>query len=60
MRVYATKDDETELCVLCDGEPPIPIGKGCSCVVQRAAAAAEFIRIKSDSFTEILNSKLRN
>lgn len=60
MRVYATKDDETELCVLCDGEEPIQIGQGCSCVVRRAEAAAEFIRIKSDSFTEILNSKLRN
>lgn len=60
MTVYATKDDETELCVSCDGEPPMLIGKGCSCIVQKAQAAAEFIRIKSDSFTEILNSKLVN
>ncbi len=60
MTVYATKDDEKELCVSCDGEPPLLIGEGCSCVVQKAQRAAEFIRIKSDSFIEILNSKLIN
>ncbi len=58
MRVYATKEDETELCVSCDGEPPISIGAGCSVIVQKSAAAADFIRIKSDSFIEILNTKM--
>ncbi|MBQ3498752.1 MAG: NAD(+)/NADH kinase [Clostridia bacterium] len=58
MLVYATKDDETELCVSCDGEPPVSIGAGCSVVVQKAELAADFIRIKSDSFIEILNSKM--
>ncbi len=58
MTVYATKDDETELCVSCDGEAPISIGAGCMAVVCSAETAAEFIRIKSDSFTEILNSKM--
>lgn len=58
MRVYATKEDETELCVSCDGETPVSIGAGCSVVVQKSALAADFIRIKSDSFIEILNSKM--
>ena len=58
MTVYATKDDETGLCVSCDGEEPVSIGSGCSVVVQSAQTAAEFIRIKSDSFIEILNSKM--
>ena len=58
MRVYATKEDETELCVSCDGEPPVSIGAGCSVVVQKSAMVADFIRIKSDSFIEILNSKM--
>ncbi len=58
MRVYATKEDETELCVSCDGEPPVSIGAGCSVVVQKSTMAADFIRIKSDSFIEILNSKM--
>lgn len=58
MSVYATKDDETELCVSCDGDAPVPIGCGCTAVVQCADVAAEFIRIKSDSFTEILKSKM--
>ena len=58
MRVYATKDDECELCVSCDGETPISIGAGCSVVVQKAQLAADFIRIKSDNFIEILNTKM--
>lgn len=58
MRVYATKEDENELCVSCDGEPPILIGAGCSVVVQKASITADFIRIKSDSFIEILNTKM--
>ena len=58
MTVYATKDDETALCVSCDGEEPISIPRGCYAVVQSAQSAADFIRIKSDSFIEILNSKM--
>ncbi len=58
MRIYATKEDESELCVSCDGESPIIIGPGCSVVVQKSVLAADFIRIKSDSFIEILNTKM--
>lgn len=58
MRVYATKEDEKELCVLCDGEEPVSVGEGCSVIVQRSNITAEFIRIKSDSFIEILNTKM--
>ncbi len=58
MRVYATKEDESELCVSCDGEHPVTIGAGCSVVVQKASITADFIRIKSDSFIEILNTKM--
>lgn len=60
MRVYATKCDESELCVSCDGDEPINIDCGCSAVIERAEISADFIRIKSDSFTEILNSKMRS
>ncbi len=58
IRVYATRDDEKELCVSCDGETPITINCGCSAIVQSSQTTADFIRIKSDSFTEILNSKM--
>ena len=44
--------------VSCDGETPVSIGAGCSVVVQKAAITADFIRIKSDSFIEILNTKM--
>ena len=58
MNVFASKSDETELCISCDGEPPILIRPGCCTVVQRSQTKAEFIRIKEDNFIEILNSKM--
>ncbi len=58
MTLYASKSDETELCVSCDGEPPVFIRPGCITVVQRSQTTAEFIRIKQDNFIEILNSKM--
>ncbi len=58
MTVFASKSDETELCLSCDGEPPILIRPGCCTVVQRSRTTAEFIRIKQDNFIEIFNSKM--
>ena len=58
MNVFASKSDETELCISCDGEPPILIRPGCCTVVQSSQTKAEFIRIKEDNFIEILNSKM--
>lgn len=58
MNVYASKSDEEELCISCDGEPPILIRPGCCTVVQRSLTTAEFIRIKQDNFIEIFNSKM--
>ena len=58
MSVFAAKRDEAELCISCDGEPPILIRPGCRTVVQRSQTTAEFIRIKQDNFIEILNSKM--
>jgi NAD+ kinase len=42
----------------CDGEEPVPIPEGCHINVGKAEVSAEFIRIKSDTFMDILNSKL--
>ena len=58
MTVFASKSDETELCISCDGEPPVLIRPGCCTVVQRSLTTAEFIRIKQDNFIEIFNSKM--
>ena len=51
------REDE-EIGLSCDGEDAIPIGKGCSVRITKAEMFGEFIRIKSETFLEILNSKL--
>lgn len=42
----------------CDGEDPIDIPDDCCLNIGKAEHFAQFIRIKSDTFTDILNSKL--
>ena len=42
----------------CDGEDPIDIPEGCYLNIGKAERFAKFIRIKSDTFTDVLNSKL--
>ena len=51
-------DGDAEIGLSCDGEDAIPIGKGCSVRIKRAEMFGEFIRIKNETFLEILNSKL--
>ncbi len=46
------------LCVSCDGGVPMFIEKGCKAVISRAEFTANFIRIKSDNFIDILYKKL--
>lgn len=41
-----------------DGEQVVPIPEDCSVIIEKADISAEFIRIKSDSFMDVLNSKL--
>lgn len=49
---------DVEIGLSCDGEDAIPIEKGCSVRIVRANMCGEFIRIKNETFLEILNSKL--
>ncbi len=42
----------------CDGEPPIRVEPGQEIVIKKADFTADFLRIKSDTFIEILNNKL--
>lgn len=50
--------DDPEIGLSCDGEDAIPIDKGCSVRIAKAEMYGEFIRIKNETFLEILNSKL--
>ena len=49
---------DVDIGLSCDGEDAIPIGKGCSVRIRKAEMCGEFIRIKNETFLEILNSKL--
>lgn len=42
----------------CDGEDPVTIPEDCCLNIGKAEVSAEFIRIKSDTFMDVLNSKL--
>lgn len=46
------------LCVSCDGGAPMFIENGCRAVISRAEFTADFIRIKSENFIDILYRKL--
>lgn len=50
--------DDGEIGLSCDGEATLKIPGGCSAVITKADVCGEFIRIKNDTFLEILNSKL--
>lgn len=49
---------DVDIGLSCDGEDAIPIGAGCSVRIVKADMYGEFIRIKNETFLEILNSKL--
>lgn len=61
-------ESEIELCVAnpelclpvlsCDGETAIDLGKDSKIIIKRAERYSKIIRIKSDSFTDILKAKL--
>lgn len=47
-----------ELGLSCDGEDTVIVPSGCYVLVRKAEVCGEFIRIKNETFLEILNSKL--
>jgi len=48
----------SEISFSCDGEEPVSIPDDCVVLLSKAALSAEFIRLKPDTFIEILNRKL--
>ena len=50
--------EDSPLCISADGIQPVTIESGCSAEVSRAEFTANFIRIKSDNFIDILYKKL--
>ena len=56
--VKSTANSEQRLSVSTDGEKSIEISEECEIIISKSEYYAEFIRIKSDEFFDILNSKL--
>lgn len=50
--------EDSPLCISNDGVQPVTIETGCCAVISRAEFTANFIRIKSDNFIDILYKKL--
>ncbi len=58
LEVFNENDDGTVF-VFFDGGAGVPIPKNCKVIVKKSAKTADFIRIKSDTFVDVLNTKLR-
>ena len=50
--------EDNPLCISNDGAEPVVIPAGCRAEISRAVLTADFIRIKSDNFIDILYKKL--
>ncbi len=51
-------EEKEEICISCDGDESIIIPSGSKIVIEKSKTYANFIRIKNDSFIDVLNSKL--
>ncbi len=56
--ITVTSAEDLPLCISNDGAEPIVIAPGCRAEISRAELTADFIRIKSDNFIDILYKKL--
>lgn len=56
--ISVVSGEENPLCISNDGTEPIVIEPGCRVEISRAEFTANFIRIKSDNFIDILYKKL--
>ncbi len=56
--ITVTSAEDLPLCISNDGAEPVVIAPGCRAEISRAGLTADFIRIKSDNFIDILYKKL--
>ena len=52
------ESEKEVICISCDGDDSIVIPAGSKLIIKKSKVYADFIRIKNDSFIDILNSKL--
>lgn len=56
--VEVPHDETQEIAVSCDGDESLIIGAKSKIIIRKSESFANFIRIKNDSFIDVLNSKL--
>ena len=56
--VSIPESESEKICVSCDGDDSVNIPSGSKLVIKKSNVYANFIRIKNESFIDILNSKL--
>ena len=56
--IISIPNKEQEVNLSCDGDDAVPIQAGGVIYIQKSKEYADFIRIKNDSFIDVLNSKL--
>ena len=56
--VTVPESEKEVICISCDGDDSIVIPAGSKLIIKKSKVYADFIRIKNDSFIDILNSKL--
>jgi len=58
-RIKLTKTSQGEMSLSCDGDAPVTVPEGCEVYVEKAERSALFIRVKGDTFMDILNMKFQ-
>ncbi|MCL2509342.1 MAG: NAD(+)/NADH kinase [Oscillospiraceae bacterium] len=58
-KIKLMKTSHGEMSLSCDGDPPVTVPEGCEVRIEKAERAALFIRVKKDTFMDILNIKFR-
>ena len=53
-----THDNSGEAILSCDGQAPVLVPEGAKVIVKRSYKNVEFVKIKQDTFIEILNKKI--
>lgn len=56
--VTIPKEEKEQICISCDGDDSLIIPSGSKIVIKKSSDFVNFIRIKNDSFIDVLNSKL--
>lgn len=58
MSVRADSGDLDDVYLSCDGEPSVKVPPGAKIIIKKSDVTADFMRLKTDTFLDVLNDKL--